>query len=165
VDEFAEGQLGRMRRKIRKRGQRLSHLEAQRRHRLRIKAKKLRYAAEFLAETFVAQADSGAWWRLSKRYKAPWVTFMISTSRLSWRCNRFAIGPPKPALSRGWSWQAGGRARGELELPHQRLSPISRRPSASGGTGSARRSNHAARAHSIAKDAACAPAARLQCQL
>jgi hypothetical protein len=100
VDEFAEGQLGRMRRKIRKRGQRLSHLEAQRRHRLRIKAKKLRYAAEFLAETFVAQADSGAWWRLSKRYKAPWVTFMISTSRLSWRCNRFAIGPPK-RLCRG----------------------------------------------------------------
>lgn len=52
VDQFAADRLDSMRRKICKRARRLSHLDAQSRHRLRIKTKKLRYAAEFLTETF-----------------------------------------------------------------------------------------------------------------
>ena len=50
--KFAANQLDRMRRKLRRRGRLLAHLDDQQRHRLRIKAKKLRYSAEFFSETF-----------------------------------------------------------------------------------------------------------------
>jgi inorganic triphosphatase YgiF len=52
TDEFAQDQLDRMRRQVRRGGRRLAHLDAQSHHRLRIKAKKLRYAAGFFAESF-----------------------------------------------------------------------------------------------------------------
>lgn len=52
TDEFAHDQLDRMRRQVRRRGRRLARLDAQSRHRLRIKVKKLRYAAEFLSGSF-----------------------------------------------------------------------------------------------------------------
>lgn len=52
TNEFAHDQLDRMRREIRKRGRRLARLDVQSRHRLRIKAKKLRYASEFFSESF-----------------------------------------------------------------------------------------------------------------
>jgi inorganic triphosphatase YgiF len=52
TDEFAYDQLDRMRRQVRRRGRYLARLDAQRRHRLRIKAKKLRYAAEFFSASF-----------------------------------------------------------------------------------------------------------------
>lgn len=50
--DFARDQLDRMRRQVRKRGRRLAQLDNERRHRLRIKAKKLRYAAEFFSASF-----------------------------------------------------------------------------------------------------------------
>lgn len=52
ADEFARERLDRMQRQVRKRGRRLASLDAQSRHRLRIKAKKLRYASEFFCESF-----------------------------------------------------------------------------------------------------------------
>jgi inorganic triphosphatase YgiF len=52
TDAFAHDQLDRMRRQVRRRGRRLARLDARSRHRLRIKAKKLRYAAEFFSESF-----------------------------------------------------------------------------------------------------------------
>lgn len=52
TDAFARDELGRMHRRVRKRGRRLARLDAQDRHRLRIKAKKLRYAAEFFSQSF-----------------------------------------------------------------------------------------------------------------
>ena len=52
VDQFARKQLDRMHRQVRRRGRHLERLNAHERHRLRIKAKKLRYAAEFFSETF-----------------------------------------------------------------------------------------------------------------
>jgi inorganic triphosphatase YgiF len=52
TDEFARIQLDRMHRRLRRGGRRLARLDAQSRHRLRIKAKKLRYAAEFFAGAF-----------------------------------------------------------------------------------------------------------------
>jgi len=50
--DFAQDRLDGMRRKVCKRGRRLERLDSQSRHRLRIKAKKLRYTAEFFAESF-----------------------------------------------------------------------------------------------------------------
>jgi inorganic triphosphatase YgiF len=52
TDDFARDQLDRMRRQVRRRGRRLNRLDAAERHRLRIKAKKLRYAAEFFSGSF-----------------------------------------------------------------------------------------------------------------
>ena len=52
TDEFAHDQLDRMRRQVRRRGRRFPRPDAQSRHQLRIKAKKLRYAAEFFAGSF-----------------------------------------------------------------------------------------------------------------
>lgn len=52
ADTFAHDQLDSLRRKVCKRGRRLPRLDQQSRHRLRIKAKKLRYAAEFFAGSF-----------------------------------------------------------------------------------------------------------------
>lgn len=52
AEQFAQDRLDHMRRQVRRLGRRLAQLDAQGRHRLRIKAKKLRYAAEFFAESF-----------------------------------------------------------------------------------------------------------------
>ena len=52
IEVAAAEQLNRRRKKIRKRGKALARLDAQRRHRLRIQAKKVRYAAEFFAGVF-----------------------------------------------------------------------------------------------------------------
>ncbi|HKP80342.1 MAG TPA: CHAD domain-containing protein [Phenylobacterium sp.] len=52
TDEFARDRLDRMRRQVRKRGRRLARLDSESRHRLRIKAKKLRYTAEFFSGSF-----------------------------------------------------------------------------------------------------------------
>lgn len=51
-DDFARERLDRARRQIVKRGRKIASLDAPSRHRLRIKAKKLRYAAEFFADSF-----------------------------------------------------------------------------------------------------------------
>jgi inorganic triphosphatase YgiF len=50
--EFAGKRLDHLRRQVAKRGRKLEDLDAAGRHRLRIKAKKLRYAAEFFAQCF-----------------------------------------------------------------------------------------------------------------
>jgi inorganic triphosphatase YgiF len=50
--DFAAEQLARRLRKIRKKGKALDRLDARSRHKLRIQAKKLRYAAEFFASLF-----------------------------------------------------------------------------------------------------------------
>jgi triphosphatase len=52
VAAAAAEELRRRRRKIRKQGARLAELDARRRHKLRIRAKKLRYATEFFADAF-----------------------------------------------------------------------------------------------------------------
>jgi inorganic triphosphatase YgiF len=52
ITEHAEKDLSRRRRRIRKRGKRLRDLSVGQRHRLRIRAKRLRYATEFFASTF-----------------------------------------------------------------------------------------------------------------
>src|SRR5262249_25073077 len=49
---FAAEQLTRRWRKVRKKGKALAQFDARRRHKLRIQAKKLRYAAEFFASLF-----------------------------------------------------------------------------------------------------------------
>ena len=52
IDAAAAAQLTRRWRKIRKKGKALAELDGRRRHKLRIRAKKLRYAAEFFADLF-----------------------------------------------------------------------------------------------------------------
>jgi inorganic triphosphatase YgiF len=52
IETSAAAQLARRWKKIRKRGKSLAELNAGRRHKLRIQAKKVRYAAEFFADTF-----------------------------------------------------------------------------------------------------------------
>jgi CHAD domain-containing protein len=52
IEISAAEQLTRRFRKIRKRGKARARLDARRRHRLRIQAKKVRYAAEFFADLF-----------------------------------------------------------------------------------------------------------------
>jgi inorganic triphosphatase YgiF len=51
-DDFAGKRLDRAHRQVLKRGRKFAKLDDERRHRLRIKAKKLRYAAEFFADSF-----------------------------------------------------------------------------------------------------------------
>ncbi|MGA7486105.1 MAG: CHAD domain-containing protein [Xanthobacteraceae bacterium] len=58
VETSAAAQLTRRFRKIRKRGGKLAQLDARRRHRLRIQAKKLRYASEFFANVFPGRKAS-----------------------------------------------------------------------------------------------------------
>jgi CHAD domain-containing protein len=55
IKTFAAEQLRRRSRKVRKRGRRLAELDAKRRHKLRIRVKKLRYAAEFFTGLFEAK--------------------------------------------------------------------------------------------------------------
>jgi inorganic triphosphatase YgiF len=62
AEMFASEQLARRWRKVRKQGKALARLDARRRHKLRIQAKKLRYAAEFFASLFTAK-------RACKRHK------------------------------------------------------------------------------------------------
>jgi len=63
VATCARIELERRWKKVRKRGRALPTLEVQRRHKLRIQAKKLRYAAEFFASVFNSKEDG-------KRHKA-----------------------------------------------------------------------------------------------
>jgi inorganic triphosphatase YgiF len=58
IEIFAAGQLTRRFRKIRKQGKILTQLDARRRHKLRIQAKKVRYAAEFFANLFPGKKAS-----------------------------------------------------------------------------------------------------------
>jgi inorganic triphosphatase YgiF len=57
IVERAKTELERLRKGIRKRGGDLRHLSAQRRHKLRIRAKRLRYATEFFANTFPGERN------------------------------------------------------------------------------------------------------------
>jgi triphosphatase len=52
IEEFAAEQLSQRRRKVRKKHKSFADLDARRRHKLRIRAKKLRYAAEFFSGLF-----------------------------------------------------------------------------------------------------------------
>jgi inorganic triphosphatase YgiF len=52
IERFASEQLARRWRKVRKKGRMLARLDAPRRHKLRIRTKKLRYAVEFFATLF-----------------------------------------------------------------------------------------------------------------
>lgn len=54
VAEHARKQLVRLRKRIKRKGAGLRHLSVAKRHRLRIRAKRLRYATEFFAATFPA---------------------------------------------------------------------------------------------------------------
>lgn len=56
VEDFARPRLERRRRKVRKAGKGLRHLDPVSRHELRIEAKKLRYAAEFFGEAYGAES-------------------------------------------------------------------------------------------------------------
>jgi triphosphatase len=64
IQAFAADELQRRSRKVRKRGKDLAHLSAKERHKLRIRVKKLRYAAEFFSDLF--QKKSAA--RHQKRF-------------------------------------------------------------------------------------------------
>jgi triphosphatase len=55
IEMFASEQLARRRRKVRKKGKVLAQLDARSRHKLRIQAKKLRYAAEFFASLYASK--------------------------------------------------------------------------------------------------------------
>jgi inorganic triphosphatase YgiF len=52
VGEFAADELARRTKRVRKKGRRISRMEIEERHQLRISVKKLRYAAEFFAPVF-----------------------------------------------------------------------------------------------------------------
>jgi inorganic triphosphatase YgiF len=58
VETYAAEQLSRRFRKIRKKGRKLAELDPRRRHKLRIQAKKVRYASEFFASLFLGKAAS-----------------------------------------------------------------------------------------------------------
>jgi triphosphatase len=58
VADAAAAELRRRWKKIRKRGAKLARLDATRRHRLRIAAKKLRYASEFFANVFASKKST-----------------------------------------------------------------------------------------------------------
>jgi CHAD domain-containing protein len=55
--ERARTELARLYKGIKKRGGDLRHISARRRHRLRIRAKRLRYATEFFAKTFPGERN------------------------------------------------------------------------------------------------------------
>jgi triphosphatase len=66
IKTFAAEQLRRRSRRVRKRGRRLAELDANRRHKLRIRVKKLRYAAEFFTGLFEAKKAM----RRQKKFKS-----------------------------------------------------------------------------------------------
>jgi CHAD domain-containing protein len=57
IEWHAATELARRRKKIRKRGQHLRKLDDEQRHRLRIRAKKLRYGIEFFASMFLGKTN------------------------------------------------------------------------------------------------------------
>jgi triphosphatase len=57
ITERARKELARLRKGVKKRGSDLRHVSAQERHRLRIRAKRLRYATEFFAKTFPGEGN------------------------------------------------------------------------------------------------------------
>jgi len=58
VAHYAAGQLSRLGRAIKKKGKGLDDLSAAKRHKLRIRAKRLRYATEFFAATFTGRKSA-----------------------------------------------------------------------------------------------------------
>ena len=58
VAELAKKELRRLRKRVKKRGADLRHQSAQQRHKLRIRAKRLRYATEFFAGTFESETSA-----------------------------------------------------------------------------------------------------------
>ena len=58
IEEFAAEQLTERRRKVRKKHKSFANLDARQRHKLRIQAKKLRYAAEFFGDLFPGKQAS-----------------------------------------------------------------------------------------------------------
>jgi len=58
VRPHAKKELSRLRRRVKKRGRHLRALSADKRHRLRIRAKRLRYATEFFAATFPGKKNA-----------------------------------------------------------------------------------------------------------
>ena len=58
IETSAAGQLTRRFRKIRKQGKKLARLDARSRHKLRIQAKKVRYASEFFSDLFPGKKAS-----------------------------------------------------------------------------------------------------------
>ncbi|HSP24674.1 MAG TPA: CHAD domain-containing protein, partial [Saliniramus sp.] len=60
VGEFAADELARRTRRVRKKGRRISRMEIEERHQLRISVKKLRYAAEFFAPVFAGLNEKTA---------------------------------------------------------------------------------------------------------
>lgn len=67
IDDFGAGRLEHLRRRVRKLGRELVEADAEQRHRLRLKVKKLRYASEFFGGAFKA---SGARRRYVEATKA-----------------------------------------------------------------------------------------------
>ncbi|HZP76619.1 MAG TPA: CHAD domain-containing protein [Pseudolabrys sp.] len=63
IEAFAGSELQRRYRKVKKRGRKLAELSARKRHKLRIRAKKLRYAAEFFTSLYDGK-------HTSRRHKA-----------------------------------------------------------------------------------------------
>lgn len=58
VAKHAKKELGRLRKRIKRKGADLRHRSVGQRHRLRIRAKRLRYATEFFASTFPGEASA-----------------------------------------------------------------------------------------------------------
>lgn len=58
VRPYAKKELSRLRRRVKKRGRHLRDLSPDKRHRLRIRAKRLRYATEFFAATFPGKKNA-----------------------------------------------------------------------------------------------------------
>jgi CHAD domain-containing protein len=100
VETFAAGQLSKRWRKVRKKGKGLAELDAASRHKLRIQAKKLRYAVEFFASLFSGK-------QASKRGK-----FLRAVERLQnalGDLNDIAVHENRIAGTAGRSAQASGR--------------------------------------------------------
>ena len=58
VAEHAKAELSKLRKRIKRKGSDIRHLSVMQRHRLRIRAKRLRYATEFFAGTFPGEASA-----------------------------------------------------------------------------------------------------------
>ena len=58
ISEYAAVELARRRKKIRKQGEKLSELNPRQRHKLRVRAKKLRYASEFFKDVFPSKKNA-----------------------------------------------------------------------------------------------------------
>ncbi len=58
VAEHAKAELSKLRKRIKRKGSDIRHLSVKQRHKLRIRAKRLRYATEFFAGTFPGEASA-----------------------------------------------------------------------------------------------------------